>query len=102
MTVAFVLVMKLFNISLLIVMSPSFYGETYGLPLIYIRLKPLLICLVRNRLRGVGTKLKGQLLVGASALCSVIWLSRNDVVSDKSPTILRHSLAQILGAATKA
>ena len=30
-----------------------------------------------NWLRGVGTKLKRQLLVGASALCWTIWLSRN-------------------------
>ena len=30
--------------------------------------------------------LKRQLLVGASALCWAIWLSRNDVVFDKSPT----------------
>ena len=42
--------------------------------------------LFSNWLRGVGTKLKRQLLVGTSALCWVIWLSRNDVVSDKSPT----------------
>ena len=39
-----------------------------------------------NWLRGAGTKLKRQLLVGASALCWAIWLSRNDVVVDKSPT----------------
>jgi len=39
-----------------------------------------------NWLRGARTKLKRQLLVGASALCWAIWLSRNDVVFDKSPT----------------
>ena len=39
-----------------------------------------------NWLRGVGTKLKRQLLVGAYALCWAIWLSRNDVVFDKSQT----------------
>ena len=39
-----------------------------------------------NWLRSVGTKLKRQLLVGASALCWAIWLSKNDVVFDKSPT----------------
>ena len=33
-----------------------------------------------NWLRGVGTKLKRQLLVGASALCLAIWFSRNNVV----------------------
>ena len=33
-----------------------------------------------NWLRGVGTKLKRQLLVGASALCWTIWLSRNAFV----------------------
>ena len=39
-----------------------------------------------NWLRGVGTKLKRQLLVGASVVCWAIWLSRNDVVFDKSST----------------
>ena len=42
--------------------------------------------LLGNWLSGVGTKLKRQLLVGASALCWAIWLNRNDVVFDKSPT----------------
>jgi hypothetical protein len=32
-----------------------------------------------------GGKLKRQILVGASAFCWAIWLSRNDVVFDKSP-----------------
>ena len=39
-----------------------------------------------NWLRGVETKLKRQLLAGASALCWAIWLSRNDVFFDKSST----------------
>ena len=39
-----------------------------------------------NWIRGVGTKLKRQLLVAASALYCAIWLSRSDVVFDKSPT----------------
>lgn len=34
---------------------------------------------------GVGNKLKRQILIGASALCWAIWLSRNDIVFDKSP-----------------
>jgi hypothetical protein len=33
----------------------------------------------------VGGKLKRQLLAGASAFCWAIWLSRNDVVFDKTP-----------------
>jgi hypothetical protein len=35
-----------------------------------------------NQARG---KLKRQLLAGASAFCWAIWLTRNDVVFDKSP-----------------
>ena len=31
-------------------------------------------------------KLQKKLLIGASAFCWAIWLSRNDVVFDKSPT----------------
>lgn len=36
-------------------------------------------------LNGIGGRLKQLLLVGASAICWAIWLSRNDVVFDKSP-----------------
>ena len=39
-----------------------------------------------NCLRSVGTKLKRKLLTGASALCWAIWLSRNDIVFDRSPS----------------
>ena len=39
-----------------------------------------------NWLRSVGTKLKRKLLTGASALCWSIWLSRNDIVFDRSPS----------------
>ena len=39
-----------------------------------------------NWLIGVGTKLKRQLLVGASVLCWAIWFSRNDMVFNRSPT----------------
>jgi hypothetical protein len=35
-------------------------------------------------LHQVGGKLKRQLLTGASVFCWAIWLSRNDVVFDKS------------------
>jgi len=40
--------------------------------------------LFSNWLRGVGTKLKRQLLVGASALCWAIWLNRNEVVFNRT------------------
>jgi hypothetical protein len=33
----------------------------------------------------MGGKLRQQLLAGASAFCWAIWLSRNDVVFNKSP-----------------
>jgi hypothetical protein len=33
----------------------------------------------------VGGGLKRQLLAGASTLCWAIWLSRNDVMFDKTP-----------------
>jgi hypothetical protein len=36
-------------------------------------------------LHQVGGKLKRQLFAGASTFCWAIWLSRNDVVFDKSP-----------------
>ena len=39
-----------------------------------------------NWLRSVGTKLKRKLLTGASTLCWAIWLSRNDIVFDRSPS----------------
>jgi len=39
-----------------------------------------------NWLIGIGTKLKRQLLVGAFALCWAIWLSRNDMIFDRSLT----------------
>ena len=53
-----------------------------------------------NWLRGVGTKLKRQLLVGTSALCWAIWLSRNDVVFDKSPTktYYRYCIEEPIGS----
>jgi hypothetical protein len=40
-----------------------------------------------------GEKLKRQTLAGASAFCWAIWLNRNEVVFDKSPT---QSLLQVL------
>jgi hypothetical protein len=47
-----------------------------------------------------GEKLKRQALAGASAFCWAIWLSRNEVVFDKSPTqsvsFPRHALALVL------
>jgi len=39
-----------------------------------------------NWLRRVGTKLRRKLLTGASALCWAIWLSRDDIVFDISPS----------------
>jgi hypothetical protein len=50
-------------------------------------------------------KLKRQALAGALAFCWAIWLSKNDVVFDKSPyqnfyacTIPRYALASVLGS----
>jgi len=34
-------------------------------------------------LDGINKKLKSQILVGASAICWAIWLTRNDIVFDK-------------------
>ena len=34
-------------------------------------------------LDGINRKLKSQILVGASAICWAIWLTRNDIVFDK-------------------
>ena len=34
-------------------------------------------------LEGINRKLKSHILVGASAICWVIWLTRNDIVFDK-------------------
>ena len=42
--------------------------------------------LFSNCLRSVGTKLKRKLLTGESALCWAIWLSRNDMIFDRSLT----------------
>ena len=39
-----------------------------------------------NWVRRVGTKLKTKLLTRASTLCWAIWLSRNDIVFDRSPS----------------
>ena len=35
-------------------------------------------------LEGINRKLKSQILVGASAICWTIWLTRNDIVFDKA------------------
>jgi aminopeptidase-like protein len=35
-------------------------------------------------LKGINRKLKSKIIVGASALCSTIWLSRNDIVFNKT------------------
>uniref|UniRef100_A0A0A9AJS6 Uncharacterized protein n=1 Tax=Arundo donax TaxID=35708 RepID=A0A0A9AJS6_ARUDO len=37
-----------------------------------------------NWLCNVDPKLKPQILVGVSTLCWVIWLIRNDIISEKS------------------
>lgn len=60
--VAFVLVKKRFDCQV------ETYGEPFRLPLIYNHLIKLLIYLVID-LEGVGTTIKRQFLVGASALC---------------------------------
>jgi len=44
-------------------------------------------------LDGVNRKLKSQILVGASAICWTIWLTRNDIVFDK---ILAPSYLQVI------
>ena len=36
-------------------------------------------------LNGIDMHLKNHILAGASAMCWAIWLSRNDIVFDKSP-----------------
>jgi hypothetical protein len=43
-----------------------------------------------------GAKLKRQVLAGALAFCWAIWLSRNDVVFDKTPIKLMWSLTKPL------
>ncbi len=50
-----------------------------------------------NWLVGVDKRIKNLILVGASALCWVLWLSRNDMVFDKSPS---KSYLQVLFRAT--
>ena len=37
-------------------------------------------------LDGVNRKLKSQILVGASAICWAIWLTRNNIIFDKAAT----------------
>jgi hypothetical protein len=37
-------------------------------------------------LEGLNRKRKSQILVGASAICWVLWLTRNEVVFDKTTT----------------
>ena len=81
---AFALVMKLFNTSFLTVMWPNSCGELYTT----FDLSPpqSITHLFGNWLRSVGTKLKRKLLTGESALCWAIWLSRNDIVFNRSPS----------------
>ena len=83
--VASVLVMKLFNTFFFDCHVAKFLWR--AIQFTFVLNPPRSIThLFGNWLRGVGTKLKRQLLVGASALCWAIWLNRNDVVFDKSPT----------------
>jgi hypothetical protein len=35
-------------------------------------------------LEGINMKLKSKILVGASAICWAIWLTRNDIIFDKT------------------
>ena len=44
-------------------------------------------------LHGFNRKLKSKILVGASAICWVIWLTRNDIVFDK---VLAPSYLQVI------
>jgi hypothetical protein len=37
-------------------------------------------------LDGINRKLKSKILVGASAICWVIWLTRNNIIFDKAAT----------------
>ncbi len=64
----------------------NFFGELYSLLLVYILLIVYLIILriVLWELIKKSTKL---ILVGASAICWAIWLYRNDMVFDKSPSM---------------
>ena len=48
-------------------------------------------------LLGIDKKKSKLILVGASALCWTLWLSRNDMVFDKSPSI---SYMQVIFRAT--
>jgi hypothetical protein len=50
-----------------------------------------------NWLVGVSKKIKKLILVGASAICWALWLSRNDMVFDKTPS---KSYLQVLFRAT--
>ena len=49
--------------------------------------------LVTDWLEGINRKLKFHILVGASAICWAIWLTRNDIVFDK---VLAPSYLQVL------
>jgi len=40
-----------------------------------------------NWLLGVDKKRRKLVLIGASAICWALWLSRNDIIFDKSPSI---------------
>ena len=44
-------------------------------------------------LHGFNRKLKSKILVGASVICWVIWLTRNDIVFDK---VLAPSYLQVI------
>jgi hypothetical protein len=35
-------------------------------------------------LGGINRKIKSQILIGASVICWVVWLTRNDIVFDKA------------------
>ena len=48
---------------------------------------------VGNWLGGVDSNIKNLIFIGASALCQALWLSRNDVMFDKSPN---ESYMQVL------
>jgi hypothetical protein len=82
--VAFIYLMNLYNICFLTATMQDFFG---GLTQIAFNISPPrnlqdMFGIWMNQVRG---KLKQQLLACTSTLRWVIWLSRNDVIFDKSP-----------------
>ncbi len=75
--------MSLFNISSCIVIIQSSYGEQFGFLLVLISISHIFY----GWFLGVDKKKTKLILVEASTICRALWLSRNDLVFDKSPSI---------------